>query len=787
MNELQLTSPRMRRAQAGKRVGKSGFTILWAITVVLVGGGATAVVLGHHWGWSLLGGSLLTAMLALWWKRDLSAVPVAGRELSDRLDVEVLRRLSPREAAYSPASFWQAIRSHWQAVFFTNHLLLPADTIASLLTKDPATLPTILSTAAQLADATHCEAIEIGHLTAALILTNPDILGLLTATKLGVSDVAAVMGWLGHDLETIRRPRQSFGGIGRDWASGFTPRLDRFGHNLSLSIERSNAHFGSLVDSPGVLAIKAAFSQGAAAIALIGPDGIGKTSHAYALAQNLLAETTDRKLEHKQIVALSPTTIISAAQRPGELEFIVTSLLNEAAHAGNIILFMDDAQLFFTNAPGAFNATQILLPAIQSRRVQFVLAMSPNDYQQLKSTNLAFAGLLMPVVLQEPPEAAVLQTLTDNATTFEIRHKVLITYAAIKEAYRLSGRYDNDAAYPGRAIRLLERSLAHGDNGVITPESVQRAIEQTTGVKAGAAAPIEADALLHLEDSIHQRMINQTRAVSVVANALRRARAGVASPNRPLGSFLFLGPTGVGKTELAKSIAATYFHDEANMIRLDMSEYQQQSDVARLLSTGAGETSSLILRIREKPFSVVLLDEIEKAHPNILNLLLQLLDEGQLTDVSGRVASFKDAIVIATSNAGADAIRQRIEQGQQLEEFEREFIDQLINSGAFKPELLNRFDEIVLFRPLNETELAQVVRLMLAGINKTLAAQNITVELTDAAVSKIVAVGNDPRLGARPMRRALQRAVEDTVAQKILRGEAHPGDHIRLDAPDLTL
>jgi ATP-dependent Clp protease ATP-binding subunit ClpA len=221
------------------------------------------------------------------------------------------------------------------------------------------------------------------------------------------------------------------------------------------------------------------------------------------------------------------------------------------------------------------------------------------------------------------------------------------------------------------------------------------------------------------------------------------------------------------------------------MIRLDMSEYQQPDDVKRLLASGENEASSLILRVRQQPFSVVLLDEIEKAHPNVLNLLLQLLDEGQLTDSAGRAVSFKDAVVIVTSNAGADTIRQHIEQGEELESFEKEFIDQLISSGQFKPELLNRFDEIVLFRPLKPDELGQVVRLMLDEINKTLATQNISVNLTDAAIAKVVAMGNDPRLGARPMRRALQRTVENTVAEKILKGEANPGDTLTLDAQDL--
>jgi ATP-dependent Clp protease ATP-binding subunit ClpA len=270
-----------------------------------------------------------------------------------------------------------------------------------------------------------------------------------------------------------------------------------------------------------------------------------------------------------------------------------------------------------------------------------------------------------------------------------------------------------------------------------------------------------------------------------VANALRRARAGVTNPRRPIGSFLFLGPTGVGKTELAKAVAATYFGSEANLVRLDMSEYQQSDDVQRLLSTGKGDTSSLLMSIRQQPFSVVLLDEIEKAHPNILNLLLQLLDEGQLTDASGRAASFRDAVIIATSNAGAATIRERISQGENLDSFAHQLTDELISSGQFKPELLNRFDEMVLFRPLTPEELGQVVRLMLAEVNQTLANQNITVELTDNAVQKIVEQGNDPRLGARPMRRALQRSVENSIAQKILRKEVQPGDQVKLDAGDL--
>ncbi|MCA9325868.1 ATP-dependent Clp protease ATP-binding subunit [Candidatus Saccharibacteria bacterium] len=786
MEHLDLHSVRANKARLGKKVGTFGYNSIFALGFVMLLTGGLLVYADYHLGWSLVGISLFCYMAALWVQYDLLVVKASGQGLNNRISKDVLTALDPKQPM-TPQSVWQALSNHWQTMFIMNHLILPPHFVDDLLTVDEAGMEVIWQRATILADHQQSSTIEPGHVAAALLLTSPNVAASLTKIKHKPADVEAIANWLGRELALFTRKKPKFGGIGRDWANGYTPRLNRFGTNISRAIEQQNIEFGTLADSPGVTAVKAAFSQGTAAVALVGEEGIGKTSHAYALAQNLLAETKDRNLEHRQIIALSPTQIISVARGPGDLEYIISALMNEAAHAGNIVLFLDDAQLFFQDGPGSMNATQILLPVLQSRRVQFVFALTPRDFQQLKSTNQAFANLLTPVVLQELSEAGVLESLTRAATNFEIQQKLVVSYEALLEAYRLSGRYEQDLAYPGKAIQLLEQSLVHNVSGIVNAQAVQAAIEQTKGVKAGSAAPAEADQLLNLEDQIHQRMINQSRAVSVVANALRRARAGVSNPNRPVGSFLFLGPTGVGKTELAKSIAATYFGDATNMIRLDMSEYQQESDVARMLSGGEHESSNLLLQVRQKPFSVVLLDEIEKAHPNILNLLLQMLDEGQLTDDRGRKASFKDTVVIATSNAGADTIRERIEKGEELESFEKQFIDELINGGQFKPELLNRFDEIVLFRPLKPEELAQVVGLMLNEVNQTLSQQQISVELSDAAVQKIVEVGNDPRLGARPMRRAMQRAVEDVVAQKILKQEAQPGDHIALDASDLSL
>jgi ATP-dependent Clp protease ATP-binding subunit ClpC len=785
---IDINTLRARNARLGQSIGKTGYQILLA-SAFLAAAGAVALgfTVGIRFALLLAAPAIACYMPAVWWKRQLSVLPPGSNDLNGRLSADVLSRLKPGLQA-QPQSIWAALSDHWQAQFFVNHLLLDNATVSGCLGTEPAELEQALQLAIQIADQNKSPVIELGFVVAGMMLASPLMNQLLVKLKIQPGDIEAMANWLGRNLSESRLPRGSFGGIGRDWAFGFTPLLDRFGSNVSLGIAEHGAHFGWLTTSDGVVAIEAAFDNHASAVALIGPDGIGKTNSVYALAQRLIEGSTGRRsLAYHQIIALNATDITSNARQSGDLEHIMLSLANEAAHAGHIILFFDDAQMFFSEQPGSFDATQILLSMIQARSVPMILAMSPSDYQRLRSRNQSLASLLTPVVLQELPEAGIMRVLEDTTVALENRHNVLIAYEALREAYRLSGRYEQDEAYPGKAIKLLEQAVAHSDHSIVSAVSVQRAVEQTRGVKVSAATPVEADSLLHLEDDIHKRMINQTHAVSIVASALRRARAGVANPRRPIGSFLFLGPTGVGKTELAKSIAATYFGAESNMVRLDMSEYQQAEDVSRLLSDGQNETKSLIMAVREQPFSVVLLDEIEKAHTNILNLLLQLLDEGQLTDTSGKTVSFKDCIIIATSNAGAQAIRDRIQKGEALESFQSEFTDDLINSGQFKPELLNRFDEIVLFRPLNATELAQVVGLMMGEINQTLANQNISVQLTQAAIEKIVAAGYDPRLGARPMRRTLQRAVEDTVAQKILRGEAKPGDSVQLDAADLAL
>jgi ATP-dependent Clp protease ATP-binding subunit ClpC len=468
----------------------------------------------------------------------------------------------------------------------------------------------------------------------------PELEAVLTKRKLSLNDLDAATRW-SIRLGVIANAKDPSGGIARDWDAGYAPTLARFGRNLGTQVEFAGKYYQLEERTTQLDALVESLNGATGSVVMVGEPGIGKSALLLGLADRILQGAQSGRLAHYQIISLDASRILAETSGGGtNIEEVVLGLISEATRAGNILLALDEAQLFFGQGTGAVNLSQILLPVLQSHQLAIVLAVTPGDWQKLRATNTAMASMLTPLILSEPDEAATIQTLADRALLLETPG-ITITYSALVEAYRLSGRYLQDEAYPGRALKLLEASLVHPQNGRIAPTSVQQAVESQFGVKVQSAGAAESNVLLNLEDRIHERMINQTRAVGVVANALRRARAGVSNPKRPLGSFLFLGPTGVGKTELAKSLAAIYFGSENNVIRLDMSEYQQPEDAERILEDAGTNANALLPKVRSTPFSVVLFDEIEKAHPNILNLFLQLLDEGSLTDHSDRAASFR--------------------------------------------------------------------------------------------------------------------------------------------------
>lgn len=779
---IHLRSRRARKARLAARMKRFDYLVARIIIAAAILGASYLLLANNSLGYMCLSVALAAAMWVIWYKSDLTrlSIDTPAVSLDGVLDQIVLAKLA---APITPQSTWIALTGHWQEIFLTNRLLLDPQLVQETLSTKEEDMAQVwqqveILQGSPLGD----KPIHAGTLTAALLLASEQIMQHLSLNKLTAEDVKSVHDWAGRIIQRNEMPKPYFGGIGRDWAFGFTPHLERFSTNLSLQVQSSKGGFQTAARNDTIGSVINSLHQ-ANAIAIVGDAGIGKTSVVYALAEQLLQKDAPASLKDHQIVSLNASLIMSQAQH--NLERIMLTLFSEAIRAGNMVLFLDEAQLFFQEGRGAFDMSHIILPILQNRRLKLITSFNTTDFQRLKARNPSLASALMPVMMQEPDQHESMKIIEDSALGIEYRTKRIVTYQAVREAYRLSGQYIQDGAYPGKAITLLEQSASYPESNTITAGSVQQTIEKTLGVKAGGADAHEAASLLNLEDQIHARMINQTAAVSAVASALRRSRAGVTTSQRPIGSFLFLGPTGVGKTELARSLAATYFGDEKNMIRLDMSEYQQPSDVSRLLETGA-ESDSLILRIRKQPFSVVLLDEIEKAHQNILNLLLQLLDEGQLTDASGKPASFRDAIIIVTSNAGSAQILEKVAAGEDLSTFERPLVDQLIAQGTFRAELINRFDEAVLFRPLGKEELRQVAELMIQSVTKNLAQQNISVEVTPAAIDVLVEQGYDPQFGARPMRRVIQRTIEDIMAKRILAGQATPGSHIILDINDIT-
>lgn len=784
-------SLRAQKARFARIVTKPAtqFLIVF-MAAVLVIGGVGLLIMHMVLGWLLIMAATPLIMLSSWISGELKAIPPAGTQTIDAiLDSSMLGALPREYTSLDLARIsWQSTGGHFLGVRFG----LAPQFLESVATNDPTRIAAIWQEADAIRTQLGLNQISPLMVQAGLIRTAPEIDTLLAQLQLSSDDVLKGVAWY-HHIEAVvaeHKERKNDGGLGRDWSFGYTPKLSRFAVNISERVQ----YDGLLTrDIPAhqeiVERLVQLFSQGGRQnAALIGPLGAGKTTLVHALAKRLIEGegALPRQVRFNQVFILDPSALISQARGRGELEGLIQELFYEAFAAKNVIIFLDDAHLFFEDGTGSVDLTNVLSPILEGGALKLIMAMDEQNWLRISQRNPALAQYLNRVPVAPTNEHDTMLIMEDQLILMEHRQRVSYMYQAMIEAYRLSDRYMQDQAMPGKALMLLESAAGFSDEGLVTNASVKQAIEKTIGVKVGTADNHdERQTLLNLEDLIHQRMINQTHAVQVVSDALRRARAGVRNQERPIGTFLFLGPTGVGKTELSKALADVFFGGEDRLVRLDLNEYVQPDDVNRLIADGAQDPHSLTAQIARQPFSVVLLDEIEKAHPNVLNTLLQLLDEGILRDVKNRPVSFRDAIIIATSNAGADRLRQYIEAGWQLGDFEQRFTDELINSNQFRPEFLNRFDEIVLFRPLNQDELLQVVDLILKGINKTLAVQKVSVSVAEDARRLLVETGYDPRMGARPMRRIVQRAVENIVAKRMLGGQVMPGEQIQITLADV--
>jgi ATP-dependent Clp protease ATP-binding subunit ClpC len=409
-------------------------------------------------------------------------------------------------------------------------------------------------------------------------------------------------------------------------------------------------------------------------------------------------------------------------------------------------------------------------------------------------SNPAVASSFEKIGVHEPNMEETISVLEEMVPVIEHRDGVFWPFQSVREVVQVTQKYIQNKPFPQKAIEIVDEvsvSVAKQGGKIILPKMVDDHISAKLEVPVTQAEGKEAQKLLNLEEFLHKRVIGQDEAIKAVATAMRRARAGLASGKRPIGSFLFLGPTGVGKTETSKALAEAYFGNEKSMIRVDMSEYQEQSSIYRLIGSppsagNEGEKGQLTTAVMDNPFSLILLDEIEKAHRDILTLFLQVFDDGRLTDGTGQVVDFTNTIIIATSNAGSELIRQGIEKGVVGEMLKKILLDYLQKQGTFRPEFLNRFDAVVAFHPLSRENIFEVAKLMLKSLAERMAEKEINLKFTDAAVEKLAKIGFDPLYGARPMRRAIQDKVENALAESILSGKTERGATILIDEKDIA-
>lgn len=780
-------SKRAKTARFGHVFRKyARFIVIFILLTMLIGGGYL-LVLSYSFGWFVLGCASIPFVIYLWGEDELIHVPplknpktvdgllaseILGRMKNQNIDLKELGALSTKVAS--------------SQFFLVRFSISPNMVVSMAESLGNVTLEQVFEEADNLRKKYLRSEITGAMIMVAIILLHSSKEGILANVHITTDDLIAGFDWyynIDKLIEEANKPKKT-GGLARDWAFGYIPTLSMFGTNISdvghqMMISTDFPSRSEIVDKM----IDILSSNGTQNVALIGGHGSGKTAIVQSFADRLLDgnNKVPQNLKYHQVYVLDASRLISAASSRSNLETLIRRILIEANRAKNIILCLDNAQVFFEESAGTIDISNSIEQILETGAVRLILTMDEQKFLKISQNKPSLTNSLNRIKVAPTNFDDTMRILEDDIISIEYKRNITYTYQALKRSYDLASRYIYDIVMPGQASKLLKEAANYAVNQVVSEESIIKTVESTMNVKVGNASSVEEkEKLLHLEELIHQRMINQTKAVSAVANAIRRARSGVRNQNRPIGTFLFLGPTGVGKTELAKALSEIYFNGENNLIRIDLNEYVMAEDVNRLIASGAENPNSLTAQVMKNPFSVILLDEIEKAHPNVLTTLLQLLDEGILRDFNNREISFRDSIVIATSNAMADRIREYIERGYNLDQFEDKFVSELISNGDFKTEFLNRFDEIVIFRPLNQGELRQVIDLILKGVNKTLAPQHLSIEVDDDAKDFLVEKGYDPRLGARPMRRIVQKSVENIIAKKMLANEAAPGSTLRI-------
>ena len=625
-----------------------------------------------------------------------------------------------------------------------------------------------------------------------------------------------------------------------------TPKLDEFGRDLTAEAREGKLDpvIGRADEIEQTIEILSRRTKNNPA--LLGEPGVGKTAIVEGIAQRIVNDEVPETLADKRLISVDLASMIAGTKYRGEFEERLKTVINEVREASDdLILFIDEVHTVVGAgaAEGSMDASNMLKPALARGELHVIGATTLDEYRKNIEKDPALERRFQPVFVREPTVEETIEILHGLKDRYEAFHRVRISDEAIIAAAELSDRYIRDRYLPDKAIDLIDQASARvrlrtktkdvdtrsleedlrrlarerdqatsaedydragelkeqidarraeqEDRGrsrqpvaEVTAEDIAEIVSRATGIPVAQLTSEERERLMKLEEELHARIVGQEEAVSAVAEAVRRSRAGLGDPNRPVGSFLFLGPTGVGKTELARALAEALFGDEDLMVRFDMSEFQERHTVSRLVGAPPGyvgyeEAGQLTEQVQRRPYSVLLFDEIEKAHGDVFNILLQILDDGRLTDAQGRTVDFKHTVVIMTSNLGADRIQDYARTGGNFDELKDELMEVLRQN--FRPEFINRIDDIIVFRSLSDEQLVDITRLLLDRLVRRLHAQRIEVEFTEEAVRFLGQEGFDPEFGARPLRRTIQRLVENELSRMVLASTVEPGDKIVVD------
>ncbi|GAB3308640.1 AAA domain-containing protein [Epidermidibacterium keratini] len=658
------------------------------------------------------------------------------------------------------------------------------------------------------------------------------------------SPAARVLSGAGGGLEQDAR-----GGQSRAKKESSTPTLDEYGRDLTEEAREGGVdpvvgRTDEIAETIEILSRRRKNNP-----VLIGDPGVGKTAIVEGIAQRIVNGDVPQTLQNRRVIALDIGSLVAGSKYRGEFEERLKKVLDEVKeNTDEIILFIDELHTIVgagSGGEGSMDAGNLLKPALARGELHTIGATTIDEYRKNIEKDAALERRFQPVMVSEPSVDDTIEILRGLVDVYEEHHDVHYTDESLVAAAELSDRYITDRFMPDKAIDLVDQAGARVRLKTKTPDADTRAVEEEigrlnreldaavanedydgaakikqqieakqkevgdvdrgptpevtvvdiaevvsrrTGIPVAELTTEERERLLKLEDVLHKRVIGQNEAVTAVAEAVRRGRAGMSDPDRPLGSFLFLGPTGVGKTELAKALAEAVFGDEGRMVRFDMSEFQEKHTVSRLVGAPPGyvgyeEAGQLTDKVRRQPYTVVLFDEIEKAHPDIFNILLQLLDDGRVTDAQGRTVSFKNTIVLLTSNIGSDLILEA--QDDDLKKIEPQIMERL--RAHFRPEFLNRIDETVIFHRLTQEDLREIITLILRSTERLLDAQSVGFEATTAAKDWFVEEAFDPGFGARPLRRSVQKELDNKLSSMLLGGQVGPGDTVRVDAKNNKL